>query len=261
MVKLKGKSNSPGVPPGGPRGKVTAFSHASRRRLLQELASVDRGPESLPLFVGLTYPGAGWSDSPAAWHQHLESLYNRLCRRFDPKRERIAIVWRMEAQKRGAPHFHLLIFGVKFLPYQWLGAVWSAIVGGDAVHAARCSRVDRVKSWRGVMSYASKYMGKASGSGAVFTDAAGVEITEVGRHWGVKGKKNLPVMWVRYKLLLGQFYQVRRALRGYLHSKGREHKVRGRYGGLWCFMLADEALRLVGAVAPGAAMAYERPKL
>jgi hypothetical protein len=271
MAKLKGKGTGSGTPPGGPRGKVTAFSHASRRRLLQTLAGIDRSNEALPLFVGLTYPGAAWSPNPADWHTHLEAFYKRLCRRYPGCR--ISIIWRMEPQKRGAPHFHLLIFGVPYLPYTWVGAVWSAIVGGDAVHAARCSSVQKVKSWRGVMSYASKYMGKASGGGAVFTDTDGQALMEVGRHWGVKGRQHLPVTWVRYKLLMRQFHRVRRVLLGAARASAREkarrtpgwkapkRKVRGRNSGLWCFMLADEALRLVGAFAPDAAMVYETPKL
>jgi hypothetical protein len=217
-------------------------------RLLQQLASIDRS-RGLPLFVSLTYPGGTWPDDPAVWHDHLERFYKRLCRRFPAWP--VALVWRMEPQKRGAPHFHLLIFGVSFLPATWVGEVC----------AARCSRVERVRTWRGVMSYAAKYLGKVANAEASFLDAGGAVLAEVGRHWGVKGRANLPVTWVRYSLLLSQFHQVRRILANYVRSLGRRHQVRGRYGGLWCFLPADEALRLVGAYAPGSGMSYARPKL
>lgn len=256
MVKLKGYGGSGGGK-GGKRDKVTFFSAASRRRLLQRLSSVDRGA-ALPLFASLTYPGDDWPADPRRWHEHLESLYKRICRFFPNCR--VAIIWRLEPQKRGAPHFHLLIFGVKFLPYRLLGRWWSAIVGGGDVHAARCMRVERVRSWRGVMSYASKYLGKL-GAGDRFETSAGEVLDEVGRHWGVKGRANLPVTWVRYALCLREFHQLRRQVVRYMASKGREHRVRAKYAGVWCFMAADDALRLLGGIAPESDMTYEAPAL
>lgn len=256
MVKLKGTGRPGAAPPGGRRGVVSEFSRASRRRLLQTMASLDRSTAP-PLFVGLTYPGSAWPDDYAVVHEHLAALWRRLERRYPALR--LAVVWRLEPQERGAPHFHLLIFGLPFLPYGWLAAAWSEIVGGDEAHRRSCSRVERVRSWRGAMSYASKYLGK-SGDGAEFRDSAGVVIQAVGRHWGVKGRANLPVTWVRYAVGLRQFHQVRRVLAGLVRSKGRRHQIRGRYAGVWCFMLADEALRLVGLVAPEAVMTYEAPQ-
>jgi hypothetical protein len=221
------------------------------------MASIDRTTRP-PLFLGLTYPGEHWPDNPAVWHEHLETFWKRLGRFFPGLK--LSMIWRLEAQKRGAPHFHLLIFGVEYLPYKWVAANWSEIVGGDERHRQSCSRVERVKSWRGAMSYASKYLGKVS-DGAGFSTDGGLEVTEPGRHWGIKGRQHLPATWVRYAVGLRQFHQIRRTIARYMRSKGRQHKIRGRYGGVWCFMPAAEALRLVGLFAPLAEMEWRAPQL
>lgn len=257
MVKLKGTALPGAPPPGGPRSKVTVMSRASRKRLLQHMASVDRTTRP-PLFIGLTYPGDCWPDDPAVWHQHLETFWKRICRLVPALKP--SMFWRLEPQKRGAPHFHLLIFGIPYLGYKWIAANWSEIVGGDEKHRRSCSRVERVKSWRGAMSYASKYLGKVS-DGAGFSTAAGLDITEPGRHWGIKGRQHLPVTWVRYAVGLRQFHQIRRSIARYMRSLGRKHRIRGRHGGVWCFMPASEALRLVGLFSPLADMQFEAPKL
>ena len=142
MCKLKGKNSSSKPPKPGIRGKA-GFSPRSRKRLLQLVASLDQDTRP-PLFLGLTYPGQSWPSSPVVWHGDLESFYKRLCRKYPMCN--IAVLWRLEPQHRGAPHFHLLVFGVPYIPYQWVGAAWADITSGDA---ARCSLVERDKSCRG----------------------------------------------------------------------------------------------------------------
>jgi hypothetical protein len=67
--------------------------------------------------------------------------------------------------------------------------------------------------------------------------------------------------WVWYVVGLWAFHQIRRAIARYMRSKGRHHKVRGCYVGAWCFMDADEALRLVGLFEPEAEMEFRVPQL
>jgi hypothetical protein len=67
--------------------------------------------------------------------------------------------------------------------------------------------------------------------------------------------------WARYVVGLRAFHRIRRTIVRYMRSKGRHHKVRGRYVGVWCFMDADEALRLVGLLEPDAVMLFQVPSL
>jgi hypothetical protein len=257
VAKLQGigRGGSSGVR--GIRGNVAEFSKNSRKRLLQTIGSINKNNSSPPLFVGLTYPGV-WPDDPAEWMQHLKSFYERLGRKY-PWAD-MSLIWRKEPQKRGAPHFHLFIFGLEFLPWQWVGAVWAEITSGNA---ATCCRVEKVRSWRGAMSYASKYLAKRPDEDNEhgFTTVEGVPLVQVGRHWGVMGRKHLPVTWERYALSPSEFQWMRRQIARYMRSKGRKHRMRGRSCGVWCFMSSEDVGRLLWHGAPYALPVAEVPKL
>lgn len=90
---------------GGVRGKILTFSKESRRRLMRLLNSVNRDEVALPYFVTLTYHNT-WPSSRAGRKKHLDAFQKRMERAYG----KFAAVWRLEFQKRGAPHYHLLIF-------------------------------------------------------------------------------------------------------------------------------------------------------
>lgn len=164
-------------PGGGTRAEIEGFSRASRRRMMLLLASLRM--DELPLFVTLTYPGT-FSEDPLSWKANLEAFRTWLVSHHP----QASAVWKLEPQKRMAPHFHLLIWGVDFLPAEVLAAAWYRIVGsGDRRHLLAGTEVRRVYSANGVKAYAAKaYMGKE------FDGFQGV-----GRFWGVMNKRALPM--------------------------------------------------------------------
>jgi len=102
-----------GAPPpagAGLRGRINSFSHKSRRRLMETVASVDRRAVAVPLFVTLTYPSSFPTDY-TVYKKHLDTFLKRLRRAFP----NVWAIWRLEFQKRGAPHFHILIFGARYI--------------------------------------------------------------------------------------------------------------------------------------------------
>jgi hypothetical protein len=111
------------------------------------------------------------------------------------------------------------------------------------------------------MFYASKYLAKPTADGVGFTTATGTPLPEVGRHWGVKGRRHLPVTWVRYALALGEFHWLRRQIARYMRSKGRIHRVRGSSAGVWCFLPSEDVGRLMGVIAPYAPHSGLAPRL
>lgn len=230
------KSVGAGRRGGGPRGPVCGFSRASRKRCLDFFNSLDRrGPEAT-LFVTLTYP-IEWSSDWKDWKRHLDVFKRRFKRRYPG----VPFFWRLEFQKRGAPHFHLLVFGLEAVSIEWLSSAWYEAVGsGDAKHLAAGSRVGRIRSWRMAGYYVSKYAAKEQ-----ITD------TPTGRVWGVIERSVLAVHLVVVGLTPGQFYLMRRVMRRWL-SKVMGKKVkwaRGRSGGLTCYMDSAAALRLLAFVA------------
>jgi hypothetical protein len=66
---------------------------------------------------------------------------------------------------------------------------------------------------------------------------------------------------VAYTLVREAFHRIRRAMVAQKRSKGRRHRIKNRYCGLWSFMRGEDALRLVGLYAADAEMSRESPKL
>ena len=173
---------------GGKRDVISGFSRQSRRRLMQTIARIKPDAE-LPCFVTLTYPNE--FPSPRESKTHLQNFIKRL-RRAHPS---CGVIWKLEPQERGAPHYHMMVWGVEsFTLYNFVVNAWHDIAGaGDENHklfhmgllqgSKPC--VEPVRSWRGVWSYASKYLGKTF-------EIAGWDSQAVGRYWAVVQKENIP---------------------------------------------------------------------
>jgi len=176
LITVKSGRKRPANDGGGIRGLAT-FSKNSRRRLMQTICKMERG--NIPLFVGLTYPSIFPTD-PTVYKNHIEYFYDRLERKF----KNVGIIWRLEFQKRGAPHFHVFVWGVDYVSLlRVVSRMWYETVGsGDPKHLEAGTRVEKLRSWRGAIGYAGKYLGK------IDKTYNGL----VGRWWGVKGRVNLP---------------------------------------------------------------------
>lgn len=151
---------------GGKRGAVKGFSKASRLRAQRAIAKYDRGVVSQSLFITLTYPDCYLGGRDAK--RDFKVFVQRLKRKY-PK---AGFFWRMEVQKRGAPHYHLLVFGLGFIPAQWIAHAWFEIVGsGDGYHLQAGTEIRKVRNYRQAVFYISKYVTK-------------VEENLMGEDWG-----------------------------------------------------------------------------
>jgi len=231
---------------GGDRGVVRGFSKASRRRLLRFLHTIDRERAGLPLFVTLTYPGT-WPGKPAKWKRDLRSWLGRL-RRALPE---AWCVWRLEPQRRGAPHYHLLVFGIASLSIEWLSRTWFEVVGsGDLRHLRAGTQVQYVRSWHRVVGYAAKYLAKEPKELPVEWRRG------VGRWWGIHQRPRAPREVLEARITQDQFFRVRRVLRRFVGGPGASgrdwfadgHKSVGVLvrRGLQVGLSDDGALQLLG---------------
>jgi hypothetical protein len=143
---------------------------------------------SVPVFVTLTYPG-DFSTNPEQWKNDLDALWRRLERTFP----QASCVWVLEPQRRGAPHYHLLVWGVKCYALRyWVKRAWYQVVSsGDERHLAAGTQVDQARSSKGVQSYLASYV--ASTAKAGWDDYAEEYPDGVGRCWGAKGRARLPL--------------------------------------------------------------------
>jgi hypothetical protein len=188
------------------------------------------------LFITLTYP-RDWPGSWATWKRQLDTFLKRLARKF-PHR---GGTWKLEPQRRGAPHFHLLVAGVPFIARPWLSQAWYESVGShDARHLAAGTQVQLARSHRGVLSYAAKYTAKREALPASWAEG-------VGRWWGVFGRANLGIIWRWAPLTERQYWTAVRIVRGLVR---RRQRSRGRspprpcHSGLWAVLPDWQALRI-----------------
>jgi hypothetical protein len=114
------------------RKAVNHWSDKSRLKMVERFASLDYTPfelsDSIPALITLTYPGDWLSVASTAQlaKQHLQSFRKRFERAYGRP---FFALWKMEFQRRGAPHFHLLApipIGVQFS--EWLSETWSDVV-------------------------------------------------------------------------------------------------------------------------------------
>jgi hypothetical protein len=105
----------------------------------------------------------------------------------------------------------------------WASLAWYHVVGSHNVdHLSAGLRVERVKTWGGVMSYCAKYMAK--------TDSGFLSEVAFGRSWGIFNRAGVP--WARMvemdlEPVVGN--RLRRVMRHYMERR-RGRRVRSPFG-------------------------------
>ncbi len=177
---------------GGKRGKVTTLSDASRTNLKRYLATMKR---DAPAFtMALTLPNDFKAISSASVHQIFKIICNRLtASRGFPG---VSFVWKRELQRRGALHYHLLIYGIEVEMIRqsfqrWLALQWNSLICAsfDAEESGKHLRwhlhSKNMEAVRGnIAGYFAKYLGKP-------LEAVCEEIP--GRWWGKVNGSALPL--------------------------------------------------------------------
>lgn len=164
-----------------PRGPVGDWNARMVGRLRQSLAKLRSDVLSGACAIDLTFPGE-YPDPQTAADMRRE-FERRLLRRW-PQAYCHHV---REFQQRGASHFHLLVCGVAgplALLRPWVAETWYAVVGsGDERHRRAGTRVQPVRSARGMVSYLAGCLPKGEQKRAP-------EGTTPGRWWGVAGQGN-----------------------------------------------------------------------
>lgn len=167
-----------------PRGSVKKFSRKSRFRLFTALAKIRADLPHKPLFVSLSYHYGHRliiDDNKTHLHHFLVRL-----RQYDLN---VQFIWRIELQKRGAPHFHLIIFpGVRLDGFKEddynikISSLWHEIADPKSrAHKEYGCKVKTIDSYREACIYLSKYVAK---------EPIECGSSLMGKHWGCS--RNLP---------------------------------------------------------------------
>lgn len=191
------------------RGKIKGFSRKSRNRLRIQIFSLKIAPLH---FQTLTYPKE-WPVDSTEWKRHLDNMEKAIKRQFPGS----WFYWKLEPQKRGAPHFHLLgtinLNGWSISSYRtWLSETWFRIVGSnDILHLRAGTQCKKIKgTTRQLNYYVTKYLGK---------EVELIDWESPGRFWGKSGDvPSSPSLVV--DLDKSEFILMRRLLRRWVRSQG-----------------------------------------
>lgn len=124
-------------PGGGPRSTISAWSQESRRRMSYVLKTLDYSPlfvnDGIPALVTLTMPRNWEQITPTP--KDFKRLLNILRMRYAHAWGHASVgVWKLEFQKRGAPHLHILMTppthrrpGTGETFSSWLAVNWAQI--------------------------------------------------------------------------------------------------------------------------------------
>lgn len=202
----------------GTKGIIISFTARARKNLLKKLNSLT---EFSNIFITLTYPSFFPADS-SEWKRHLDNFGRDIRRNF----LKSWLYWKLEPQKRGAPHFHLIgrmnadIDIHEFR--QHISSLWYRTCGtGDQKHLRAGTQVRHIKSSRRmIQSYVSKYIAKID-----CTQYPGWSTP--GRFWGVIGKENLPVAVPQvFDIDRTEYFVLRRLVKRWLK---KQHKNCRKY--------------------------------
>lgn len=171
---------------GGIRQSITEFSRRARKNMLERMARIDYSGRCT--FITLTYH----SDVPhKAAKGHLRAFIKRLVREHED--DNFAIVWRMDYQRRGTIHFHLMAFGLPFTEQSNMLDWWREITDQPTITNLNVQLIHDPKQAR---RYVSKYVAKVTlpeeRAAYLATGTKQAETDLPGRFWGIEGRAYLP---------------------------------------------------------------------
>lgn len=270
MLKIKSLANlgsrvDPMNGGGGLRGQIVGFSAASRKRLIEFMASVRYDTQLV--FLTVTYPDRFPVDDIETWNGHLEAFRRRFERRYPLYRG----IWRKELKERKsgefkgmlAPHWHFIVFTdisgtpqieiemieshgkliertvspVSKMIEKWAKRAWFEIVdSGDEKHAQHGAFAVAIRNRRHAYKYISKYVAKEDSDGFA-----------VGRRWGRFGDFDTTAS--RTAIMSQQEYvEFKRLVRRWLKARDRasEKKAAAPYHKKLARRPADKGCTLFG---------------
>ncbi len=193
-------------PPVGNKKQIKEFSPRSRVRLLKLVSRLDVSQEKCPVFVTLTF--GQLYPTPQQSKEYMRLFVRKLDRRSSKD---VSSIWRMEFQERGAPHFHLIVFGLDYIKKEYVAKLWAETIGqkywdnSKDEPAYPFTRIEGVQQHRKLIYYVSKYVAKVEDKGSprqAEGDVRGDDsscgfnsvlyMDTVGRFWGIIKRKVMP---------------------------------------------------------------------
>ncbi len=213
------------------RNPIRKWTKKSRKGLVRFLAACVL-PKSWDL-ITLTYPGVFPLDGRRV-HRDLEAFLDRVQRQFG----KLALVWKLEFQRRGAPHWMIFLqrpAGVSIGErHSWVDHAWASVLGEQQYVRATWME------WVGdPVRYVLKYLRKDSKE---YQDVVPPDYHHVGRWWGTR---YLRPEWEMLRITPDLFFRTRRLLARWRRASDRSHGRHRRFRvgssthGLWILATKD----------------------
>lgn len=199
------------------QGDIQEFSYKSRSRMLKRINQVDPERTHLLYHVTLTYPERFPTDGET--HKtDLDVFIKRIKRMFG---KQVELLWKLEFQSRGAPHYHILLFipdeySLYYLR-EWFKRNWREVAQrfwDEKIENHKRVSCDPVDCLRKAGFYLSKYLTKKEDDTP----------PNQGRYWGCT--RNWGDLIEKYVKLTGeQLIYFRRYMKRYLKGNSRIQKI------------------------------------
>lgn len=217
MLRFKSKNKNPSNPGNckNQQRKIKTFSENSRRNLSKHLCKIRFDDYKHRFFVTLTFHNEFPKDQNS-FKKILDNFNKRLMRfNHEP-----AYVWKLEYQKRNAPHLHYLLLLKKRLSYgertdflQLIKTAWIECVGDtDELFKRLSVDIREVANNARTANYLLKYIGKIDDSAIDHN---------LGRIWAVS--ENLNENPLRIVKVDSEFYENARSF--FLHFIKEKYKL------------------------------------
>lgn len=224
------------------RQAINEWSYKSRSNMLKRLLSLDYSPmfgggDRTPVMITLTYPGDWQTVAPdgKTAKRHISLLKKRYEREYG---EPLIGVWKLEFQRRGAPHTHILAsISMDLGLFQlWISKTWAEIVNhpNPDEREKHLRAGTQVKAWPDYYKESphriSRYFGKHSSANAhgvkEYQNRAPelwIKSGSIGRFWGYWG---LVPATAKTRISKEDYLFMQRTARRWHESKGLYVKKR-----------------------------------
>lgn len=226
------------------RKPINAWSAKSRSNMVSRFLTLDYSPifndkNRIPALITLTYPSDWESVVPdgTTFKRHVKALLKRYEVAFD---EKLRGLWKMEFQRRGAPHLHVMTSIASDVPHlrSWLSKNWADIVNHPdpserTKHEGAGTRIDEWHDFKTFQAYLiAVYFSKHSSPSGFSVKNYQNRVPElwaqagnVGRFWGYWG---LSPAVAKVQVSEEDALFVKRTLRRWHEAKTKAVRVRVR---------------------------------
>lgn len=173
------------------RQSVKAYSRGAKFRMLRFVNAVNYSKVHAARFISLTFPDECYSEDV-----ELPCLMRRMIVEIEKWTGQCGMLWRIEWEVRQSggevgnlyPHFHIVVFSGRFIPYWEVNKSWKRIIG----RIGYCRTETRAsKGKRQTVRYVSKYVSKVNDAASLVYSA--YQNKPRGRHWGIRRKELIPM--------------------------------------------------------------------